>query len=378
MKPSILFEIALCLFLLPAQVLGAETESNKDQPESNPKPPAVLTPISDILALNARMRSMIDLFVKPIDYKDRRAQELYRLMFDADKFALQYDNSYTKTAIETVETGSGNCVSLANAFVAMARYAGLNARFLNVRVPDNWQRESDVYYKLTHISASVKVSVTDYLAIEYQWMGTLNRAKKEIISDEQAFGSFYSNRGIELLMNDNFDAAIEHLQYAVKLDPDSAHNWSNLGTAYRRMNKLDEAEQAYKRALKEDRDDPTALNNLAFLYQLRGETKLAAKYNKRLERYHLKNPYYLIKLAKDEMQKGDFDKALRYTRKAIRKRDDEHEFYFVAAKIYAHMGKTEKAMENLELAEKYAMNARNRNLYARKLELLKGIEHRKK
>jgi Flp pilus assembly protein TadD len=359
-------------------VLFFSTSLQAGEPKQR-KPPDASSPAvintEEILALNERMRSMVDLFVKPVRNKERRAQELYKLMFDADKFALKYDNSYTKTAAETVESGSGNCVSLANTFVAMGRYAGLDVNYLDVNVPDNWQRESDVYYQLKHISASVKVSATDYLGIEYEWMGAIGTAKPRTIKDERAFGSFYSNRGIELLMQDNLDAAMKNLERAIKLDPDNPNNWSNIGVAYRRLNKLDEAEQAYRRALELDNSDLTALNNLAILYQVTGKSSLATRYNNRLERYRRKNPYYLIKLASDEIKSGDYAEALKYTKQAIRKYEEEHEFHYIAAKIYAHQGDTEKAMASLESAEKYAISARNRDLYSRKLELLRDLEH---
>jgi Flp pilus assembly protein TadD len=330
--------------------------------------------VDEILALNTTMRSMVDTFVKPVNNRERRAQALYELMFHADKLALSYESSYTKTAIETVESGTGNCVSLSSVFVAMGRYAGLDVNFLDVQVPYSWQHESDIYYQLKHISATVKVSHSDYLGIEYKWIGTIEYARPRIIDDEVAFATFYSNRGIELLIQDKANEAMENLEQAIELDPENSNNWSNLGVAYRRLNKLDAAEQAYLKALKKDKSDLTALNNLAILYQMTARSHLADKYNKKLERYRRKNPYYLVKLAEDEIKSGDYSKALRYTKKAIRKYEEEHEFHYVAARIYAHQGKTEKAMESLALAEKYALSARNRNLYSRKLDLLRNLE----
>ncbi|HEX5054874.1 MAG TPA: tetratricopeptide repeat protein [Gammaproteobacteria bacterium] len=326
----------------------------------------------DILALNDAMRSMLDTYVKPVKGKEKRAEALYNLMFGVDKFGLKYDNGLTKTAIETVESGSGNCVSLANAFVAMARYVDLNANFLDVKVPESWKREADIYYQLKHVSASVKISRSNYLGIEYLWMGSLSSSKPKIVDDERAFAVFYSNRGIELLMQGKMEPAVAHLKQAVKLDPDSANNWSNLGVAYRRLDRLEEAEGAYLQALRQDKSDLTTLSNLAILYEMTGRQNLADKYSKRLERYRRQNPYYLIDLAKDEMKAGNYEQALEYAEDAIHKYDDEHEFYFVAAQIYAHMGDSEKARQNLENAERYALSATARNMYSRKLEMLGG------
>lgn len=340
------------------------------------KPPQLDTNVIDtdqILALNTTMRSMVDLFAKPISNKERRAQAVYDIMFGADKFALEYNGNHTKTAIETVEGGGGDCVSLANTFIALARYADLKANYLDVRVPENWQRELDIYYLLKHISAVVEVGYSDYLGIEYEWMGPIAFARPRIVSDQEAFGSFYSNRGIELLIQDKYEAAMAYLKRSIEVDPGNSNNWSNLGVAYRRLNQLDQAEKAYLKALSKDKSDLTALNNLAILYQMTGKSKLADKYDKKLERYRRKNPYYLIKAAKNELEAGDYAKALKLAKKAIKKNDTEHEFYFVAAKAYAHLGHTKDAMESLKKAEKYALEARNKDLYSKKLEMLRNL-----
>jgi Flp pilus assembly protein TadD len=174
-------------------------------------------------------------------------------------------------------------------------------------------------------------------------------------------------------MQDDKDAAMAHLLRAIEIDPDSSSNWTNLGVAYRRLNQLDKAEWAYQQALRRNRSDLSALNNLAILYQITGKKKDAEKYSKKLEKYRRKNPYYMIELSKQEIEKGDYSKALRWAKKAIKKHSDEDEFYYVAAKAYAYLGDTDKAMLNLKLAEEYAHQSLNGDRYSRKLELLRDM-----
>ena len=175
-------------------------------------------------------------------------------------------------------------------------------------------------------------------------------------------------------MQNETGAAMAHLLKAVEINPDNSNNWTNLGVAYRRLNQLDKAEDAYQRALQKNKSDLSALNNLVILYQMTGKTKNAEKYSKKLKRYLHKNPYYMIKLSKQEIENGNYSKALRWAKKAIKKHSGEHEFYFVAAKAYAYLGNTDKAMLNLELAEKYAHESRNKYRYSRKLELLRDMK----
>jgi Flp pilus assembly protein TadD len=362
----------LVLFLA-ASVPSLDFAAASSPDEDVSRVSTALIETDEILKLNATMRRMVDLYVRPINDEERRAQALYDLVFESDKLAIQYDSSHTKTAAETIESGSGNCISIANAFIAMGRYADLDVGYLHVDVPDDWQRESDLYYQFRHISAAVHVQSSDYLGIEFDWMGGIDSVRTRSLKDEQGFGAFYSNRGVELLMQDDMDAAMAYLLRAIEIDPDNSNNWTNLGVAYRRLNQMDQAEHAYKQALRRKRSDLSALNNLAILYQMTGKTKDAEKYSKKLERYRRKNPYYMIELSKKEIEKGDYSRALKWAKKAIKKHSGEHEFYFVAAKAYAYLGDTDKAMLNLELAEEYAHQSDNKDRYSRKLELLRNM-----
>ena len=366
--------LRIFVLLLAASVSILDYAASSSPGEDVSRTSEALIEVDEILRLNSRMRNMVDLHVKPINDTERRAQALYDLVFGPDKLAIKYDNSYTKTAAETIESGSGNCISLANVFIAMGRYADLDVNYLHVDVPDDWQRESDLYRQFRHISAAVRITSNQYLGVEYEWMGGVNSVRTRSLTDEQGFSVFYSNRGVELLMQDDTDAAMAHSLRAIEIDPDNSNNWTNLGVAYRRLNQLDKAEYAYQQALRKNKSDLSALNNLAILYQMTGKTKSAEKYNKKLERYRRKNPYYMIELSKQEIENGNYSKALRWAKKAIRKHSGEHEFYFVAAKAYAYLGDTDEAMLNLELAEKYAHQSRSENQYSRKLELLRDMQ----
>lgn len=345
------------------------TPEEKDENITN----TALIGTDEILKLNDKICSMVDKYVSHFYDHESRAHALHDLMFGSDKMALKYDNQ-SKTAAETIESGSGNCISLTNAFIAMSRYSGLNVGYLHVEIPYEWQREADIYYQFRHISAWVQVSPGKYLAIEYEWMGDFDSVKTRHLTDDQGFGTFYSNRGLELLMKNDIEAAMKYLLRAVELDPGNSNNWTNLGVAYRRLNQMDKAEFTYQQALSKNKEDMSAINNLVILYQMTGRTKLAEQYDKTLENYLKKNPYYMIKLANQEIVNGNYSKALKWAQKAIKKNGEEHEFYYVAAKIYAYLGDAKEAKLNLELAEKYAYKSLKKNRYTKKLELLRNMQ----
>ena len=94
--------LGIFILFLAAFVPGLDyaASSSPDEGVSCISPALIET--DEILKLNATMRRMVDLHVKPIKDKERRAQALYDLVFGSDKFAIKYDNSHTKTAAEDI------------------------------------------------------------------------------------------------------------------------------------------------------------------------------------------------------------------------------------------------------------------------------------
>jgi len=64
---------------------------------------------------------------------------------------------------------------------------------------------------------------------------------------------------------------------------------------------------------------------------------------------------------------------LKHIKWAIRKYGKEHRFHFLAAKIYARLGKSDDAEKSLERAAKLTEDGENRLLYQSKIERLREI-----
>ena len=239
--------------------------------------PSYVIDQSQILALNQEIKSLVDLFVKPIHSKELRARALLDLMFNENKMGLKYYFFGTKSAAETVESGTGNCLSLANTYIALARYAGLNAHYLSVHIPNNWLEINEYFYLTKHTTAALKLSFSKTATVEFTGIIYGLNEHGKYISDNRGFAEYYSNIGVEYLRENNLEAAVQNLEYSIKVDKTYSNAWSNLGIVYRRLNKLHDAEIAYKIALSIDKKNLSALNNLAALYTLSGNTKFATK-----------------------------------------------------------------------------------------------------
>lgn len=157
------------------------------------------------------------------------------------------------------------------------------------------------------------------------------------------------------------------------LQPKQGFLWGNLGVLYLHNGHYQEAETAFLRALELDSSNTTAISNLEHLYVKQGNTKLANYYRQEAERSRMKNPYYRYFLANKLLENNQPDIALKNIKRAIRKYSKEHRFHFLAAKIYARLGKRDDAEESLELAVKLTEDDKNRLLYQSKIARLREI-----
>ena len=359
--------VALFLAFLFTDVIVA-VGIGRDQLNANREAPIKE---AQILATDSKMKELVDQHVTPIRHSKIRAYALMSLMFDTDKLGIQYDASGTKTAIETVKTRSGNCISLANTFVAMARYAGLDSHFISVKVPDSWRENNETYYLSKHITAAVKLNARETGFMEFGWFGAREKIRSHQVSDLRAYSEFYNNLGVDHLSDGRLNLAVLYLKKSIEMDNANHLSWNNLGVVYRRLGKLDDAETAYKRALQIERDNESTLINLAKLYQDKGDSGFAEKYRKKLKKYRSRNPYYLNNLAEKELNNNNHKEAVKLAKKAIRKQKNEHRFYYTLAKAYAYLGEKKKVEKSLEKAMRISDSAEAQNRYHSKLDYIR-------
>jgi len=90
-------------------------------------------------------------------------------------------------------------------------------------------------------------------------------------------GAFYTQAGIRFKEPVFFDLAIDVLQAALQIDPQSLLALNNLGSAYFEAGRLDEAARAYLGVIERDPAMAEARYNLGLLYKKQGRLDLAAR-----------------------------------------------------------------------------------------------------
>lgn len=316
---------------------------------------------ADVLALDDAVRAQLLAQLGAGD-KRWRLQQLVDMMQSPQQLGLRYTATATRTAMETLHSGEGNCLSLSALFVAMAREAGLDARFQDVELLPAWRQDGDVFVVERHINAVVAIDghplIVDFLV---QPAGSV--ARSHLISDRAMTAQYLNNLGVEHLSAGRTELAYRFFRRSIELSPETAYLWLNLGVALARNGQRDEAEQLYLHAVRLDPNDVVALSNLAGLYEVSGRGELARSAMQKVERLRQANPYYRYWLAERYFSSGDFTGAIAQLHAALALKPEEGAFHFALTRAYIETGAMSDAERSLAEALKYTSDADTRASY---------------
>ena len=368
-----------------------------DGPGIDPASDANAVPDVDILALSEDMKRLLDGSVTGLKNKKDRLISLIGVINQNIQFNINDDTYGTKTAIETYETRTGNCLSYSNLLVSMARHEGFKTTFQEIPSPPTWIRDREMILFTRHIGASIDIYTP---GIYYELNITSDSGNRKIvfemnnklqylfapllptsflrytldsipttpISDSRAFAQYYNNIGSKHLSEGDTIDAFRYIVKAIRVDPDLSFVWSNLGVIYRWNNQPEAAEQAFLKALHVNRErdklaSMSIMNNLANLYKMQGRTEEAGLYEEKVQSYRNKNPYYHYSLGAIAFDEGRYEESVEHFKDAIKKGSNDSQFYYALAIAYYKSGEMEKVGQNMDKAISYAKDKRIEEYY---------------
>ena len=341
--------------LLDGSILGAEAM----QP----------LPDIDMLAVNDDMRAFLSQHV-PSHLGDKRKVELILQAVLKDGLQLNYNNFKTYTAQEAFYARECNCLSFTNLFVALAREAGVNARYQEVQVPPTWALKDDTWMFNLHINVVVDMPGSQQI-VDFDMASYDSEYHSRLLSDTAALARYHNNMAVHWMAEEDLSLAFRHYRKALQLRPETGYVWTNLGTLYKRAGHPERAEQAYLRAIRLD-NEPAAMSNLARLYRQQAKPQLAIKYESKVYVYRRKNPYYLFHLAEEAYASSDYSQTKRLLRSAIHLLKDEQNFYHLLGLTHIQLGEIGAAQKRFHQASALAASDVEREHYNHKLKLLAG------
>ena len=369
--PSLLTATMLIASPLIANPVFAGVEPG---PAAAPAQAVQVADAADFLAISTELMTLLDQKIRPLERRTQQVVALHELLFGPRFFAINYDNTYTKTAQETLFTRSGNCLSLAALYIAAARHLGMEANFQLVHIPNQWEKNRNFNIVLGHVNVRVSIPGHD-ATVEFMDTYTADEVKKfdsKIISDAEATARYFNNRGAEQLALGERAAGVALLERSTQIYPKFSESWVNLGVGYKMLGRLSEAETAYLRAQKIDRHNLSAINNLHTLYVETGQPGKAGQLADRIRRHQMKNPYHLARLAEHEIGRQQYATAVQHLKKAIKIQPQEADFYLLLGQTYFRTGELAKSEQALQKSVELTRDAGELEKRQKKLVALKN------
>jgi tetratricopeptide (TPR) repeat protein len=251
-----------------------------------------------------------------------RTRALVEALFAADGFHLRYSWGGTTDAEETMRRSEGNCLSLASAFVGLARAAGLRAVYIDASTRVHETRYGDEWTVNTgHVTAMV-LAEGDRIGLDFGQMGRIRWYR--VLDDLEALAHFYNNRGFEALERSEereepaaWSEAAHDFWLAVQVVPGFARGWNNLGIAEVHLGRTEEAIAHYQAAISSDPMLAAPRNNLGSLYLELGRVPEAIRALEAASRLDPDGPHIQYNLGQARLRNGDRQGAARALQRAI-------------------------------------------------------------
>ena len=305
----------------------------------------------DVLALSEDLKRFVDQRIDPEWRSSKKLGELREILFAPELFAIEYELGDTKTAIETYRSRSGNCLSMTNLFIAMARYSGLDANYHLVKARPEWNQSGNTLIWTQHINSTGILRNGDRYVLDFLPEQRAIREDMKTVTDSHARAIYYNNLAAEAIIEGQNRQALKYLRTALSIKPDMSDVWNNMGATQRRLDRVDLAKASYQQAVKFDPFNNSAMSNLSRIYLKEGNEKLGNYFASKVKRHRSKNPYYRYANARSALNEKDYYRAREELSAAINLKKDEAMFFDALAEVYEGLGDQEKKQISLRLAK---------------------------
>jgi tetratricopeptide (TPR) repeat protein len=269
-------------------------------------------------------------------------------LFDTTRFTFDYESALTATAADALAAGRGNCVSFTNLFIAMGRSRGFNIQAGYIQPRAKSERRGDLVYIMSHVVAVYPLH-DRYVVFDFYRTREDPAQRIRLLNDFELAALYVNNRAVEALSAGDYETAEARLAAVLKLAPDFAPAYGNLGVLLRRRGDISGAIAAYRRALALAPRDPSILGNLAALYTGLGRER-EAKAALTLADLSVATPYTILARGDLEAADGRVDEALRYYRKAARLDPKIPDPHLSIARVARASGRLDQARHEAERA----------------------------
>lgn len=307
-------------------------------------------PVAPLLVVDDDMRDFVQRYTGNIHRDRQRLMMLHRAVSGAATLGMEYDPLAEGAAHEVFRRGSANCLAYATLFVALAREAGLAARYQQLQVRPQWTRQGERVTVRLHVNALVTIGVQEQYMVDIDPLPSRDIAGSRTISDEDALALHHSNIAMNAFADNDTEQAWLQSVRALQLSPGIPHLWVNLGVIYRANGQQFDAEQSYLYALQLDPEEHSAMNNLVVLYGMQERPVEREMWAQRVAQWREANPYYHAWLGEKAAEGGDWLLAVRHYERALKLSPGDSRLLFLLGQSHEHLGDSAIALAYLQRA----------------------------
>ncbi|MFD2366927.1 tetratricopeptide repeat protein [Pseudoduganella sp. GCM10020061] len=303
-------------------------------------------------------------------------------LYTRGQLQLEYDTTATRSAAETFDSKSGNCLSLVIMTAAFARELGLHAGFQSAVSSDTWTRTGDLYLSNMHVNVSLSrtssrvnglADTTAALLVDFLPPEEARGLPLRSIDEGLVVAMYLNNRAAEALAEKRLDDAYWWARKAVIEHPEYAPAINTLGVVYQQRGHDELAERTYRFALQHSPDSDVTMYNLIPLLAKLGKHAESQALAQRVSAIRKTPPFHYFRSGLEAMQRQDYALARDLFRKEVDRAPYYDEFHYWLGMAYLRLGENGAAREQLALALKNSSSAGSRGTYSAKLERLKSM-----
>jgi Flp pilus assembly protein TadD len=285
---------------------------------------------------------------------------------------MEYDNSYTRTLKEVWRDRKANCLGLTGLLVASCRIIDVPVQYAEPINTAHWRRSGDLIRFERHVVALVRIPPLDDVVADF--LPRLQRRETRyivnVLGEARIRALWAANRAAECLDTQDYAQAEAFAKKAVAQDATCGIGWNTLGVLRGIQSRDTEAETCYRQAIRVDPMDGTAVGNMEGLLRRTGRWDESVAFRRLGMELRRRDPYFQAFLANEAIDAGKPEEAHKHIRAAIKLQPQDPDLYLLEAQIRLRLGKSDEALQSLELARRWA-SPKERERYDSKLAALK-------
>jgi tetratricopeptide (TPR) repeat protein len=325
----------------------------------------------------AQKRNFLEYFNDPAQQQTLPHERIYDyLLLTTSDFDFHSD---TRTAVQALDSASGNCLSLAILTTALANLANVDAGYQLVDSTPVFERRGNVVSKGIHVRSILydptwqpeheNVALTKRPGIRFDYFPEDTDRARLIgnLSAAAYVAMYYSNVAGEAIAAGDINSAYWYLRESLDLNPENAIALNMLAIVYRRAGDEMMAEQIYRYGIDVLPDNASFLRNYHFLLKSQGRNAEAKSIRQSLSRLDDSNPFNWVNAGRSALANGEYREAIKYLKQALSFAPYLHEAHALIAVAHLKMGDKKRGKRELKNALENANRESTRSLYQAKL-----------